>query len=98
MAALVEQHVVRLDVAMHDVVTVRIRERVGDLAGDPRRVTDRELLHPFEEMAQRRAVDAPHDDVEHFFLPADFVNRDDMRMLEPRDRLRLAQKTLGDCR
>jgi len=97
-AALVEQDVVRLDVAVHDVVAVRVRERVGDLAGDPRGIADRQFLMAFQEVAQRRAVDAPHDDVKDFFVPADLVDRHDVRMLEPGDRLRFAQKALGDGR
>ena len=98
MAALVEQHVVRLDVAVHDVVAVRVRERVGDLARDPRGIADRQFLMAFQEVAQRRAVDAPHDDVKDFLVPADLVDRHDVRMLEPGDGLRLAQKALGDSR
>ncbi len=97
-AALVEQHVVRLDVAVHDVVGVGVGERVGDLARDPRGVADRQLLMAFQEVAERWAVDAPHDDVEDLLLPADLVDRHDVRMLEPCDGLRFAQKALGDGR
>ncbi len=96
MAALVEQDVVRLDVAVHDVVAVRVGQRVGHLPRDARRVADRELLLRVEELAQRRAVDAAHDDVKDLLLPADLVDRHDVRMLEARDRLRFVQEALGD--
>ena len=96
MPALVEQDVVGLDVAVDDFVSVRVGERVGDLPGDAGRVPDREPPLGFEELAQGRAVDAPHDDVKDLLLPSDLVNRHDVRMLEPRDGLRLAQEARGD--
>ena len=38
-----QQDVLRFDVAMDDVVTMRIAERIGDLAGDLQRVLERKL-------------------------------------------------------
>jgi len=38
----VYEDVVRLDVAVDDAAPVRVRERVGDLARDARRVSDRQ--------------------------------------------------------
>jgi len=49
---------------------VRVGERVGHLARNARRVAHREPLVRAEQLAQRRSVDAPHDDVEHFLVPA----------------------------
>ena len=40
----IEQHVLGFDIAMDDAPTVRVRQRVGDLARDAQRVLDRELL------------------------------------------------------
>ena len=97
-AALVQQDVVRLDVAVDDLVAVRVGERVGHLARNTRRVADVELLLRLEQLAQRRTVDAPHDDVEDLFVPADLVNRHDMGMLEARDGLCFVHEALGGRR
>ena len=35
-----QQHVLRLDVAVHDAARVRVVERIGDLAREPQRVGD----------------------------------------------------------
>ena len=46
------QHdVLGLDVAMHDVMAVRVRQRVGDLARDLQRVVERELRLPLQPLA-----------------------------------------------
>ena len=94
-AAPVEQDVVGLDVAMHDLVAMRVRERIRDLPGDARRVADGKLLLRLEELAQRGTVDAPHDEVEDFFPPADLVDRHDVRMLEARHRLCFAHEAFA---
>ena len=96
MPAAVEQDVVGLDVAVDDVVAVRVGEGVGHLAHDARRVADPEPLVRAEELPQRRAVDAAHNDVEDFFVPAHLVDRHDVRVLEPGDGLRFAEKPLGE--
>src|SRR5439155_15202405 len=47
-----QQHdVLGLDVAMHDVVVVRIRERVGDFARDLQRIVHRQLWLAVEPVA-----------------------------------------------
>ena len=46
------QHdVLRLDVAVHNVVAVRIRQRVGDLARDLEGVIERQLRLPLQPLA-----------------------------------------------
>ena len=63
-AAVVQQDVLRLDVAVDDVVPVGVVERAGDLRRDAHRVVDRELLLPLESVAQRLALDERHHVVE----------------------------------
>ena len=56
----VQQDVLRLDVAMHDAAAVRVLERVGDFARDAHRVVDGQLLFALEPLAQRFARDERH--------------------------------------
>ena len=79
-------------------MAVRVGERISHLARDARGIAHRKLLLGIEQLAQRRPVDAPHDEVEDFCLPADLVDRHDVRMLEARDGLRFAQEALRDHR
>ena len=51
--ALGEQDVLRLDVAVHDAVAVRVVERVGHLARDAERLVDRQLPLAVEPVAER---------------------------------------------
>ncbi len=51
-AAVVQQHVLRLDVSMDDAVTMGIAQRAGDLGGDPHGLGDGELLLPAEPVAE----------------------------------------------
>src|SRR5205807_765204 len=53
-------HVLRLDVAMHDAVRVRVGGRVGHLPCGPERVVDRQLSLPRQPVPQRVAVLARH--------------------------------------
>jgi hypothetical protein len=87
-----EQHVVGLEVAMHEMRAMRGGEpgarfahHAHDLAPRPRL-----LLQP---LAQRLALDELHRD-EHAVAGqrADVVHRDDVRMRQPRERLRFAQQ------
>jgi hypothetical protein len=55
-----EEHVLRLEVAMHDGAAVRIAERIGDLAQDPQRLVDRQLAVAHESDAQRAALHVRH--------------------------------------
>ena len=93
-ATLVEQDIVGLDVAVDDLVGVRVCERVRHLPRNARGVSDGKLLLGLEQLAQRRAVDAPHDEIEDLVLSPDFVNRHDVGMLETRHGLRLAHEAL----
>ena len=98
-AGAVQEDVVRLHVAVDDAQPVRVGEGVGHLARDPGGVADRKAVVLFEELAERRTVDAPHDDVQHLVLVAShFVDRYDAGVLELRDSARLAHEALGEHR
>ena len=82
---------------MDDAAPVRVRERVGDLPRDARRVADRQAPLLLQQLAQRRPVDAPHDDVEHFVLEtAHLVDGHDVGVLQVGDGARLAHEALGE--
>ena len=93
--AVVQQDVLGLDVAVDDAVAVRVVERGGDLAGDPDRVVDRELLLPVEPVAQRLALDERHDVEEEAVGLARVEQREDVRVLEVGGELDLGQEPLG---
>ena len=62
--ALVQQDVLRLDVAVDHALQVRVMERGGDLPDDADRLVDRELPLAGEPLPQRLARDEGHDVVE----------------------------------
>jgi len=59
-AVFVEENVLRLDVAVDDPVAVSVVQSVAHFAGDPDRLGDRELLDPFEPVAEGLSVDEWH--------------------------------------
>ena len=65
-----EQHVVRLDVAVHNAAAVRVGERVAHVAQDPHRLGDRELVFVREPHAQRLPLHSGHDVVEEVAVRA----------------------------
>ena len=58
--AALEQDVLRLDVAVDDAPAVRVAQRVGHLAGDPKRVVHRELLFAGQPVAEGLSLDERH--------------------------------------
>ena len=90
-----EQDVLGLDVAMDDVVRVRVRERVGDFAREADRLVDGELAFALEAPAQRLARDVRHHVEERALELAGVVEREDVRMLQAREQRDLAAKALG---
>ena len=81
-AAAREQHVVGLDVAVHDSVFVRIRERGGDLAQHANGMVDGQLAVPREANPQRLAVHERHREVRQAVRLARGEQRHDVWMLE----------------
>ena len=94
-AAVVQQDVLGLDVAVDDALAVGVVERAGDLARDADRVGDGQLLLAGEAVAERLALDEGHDVVEEPVGLAGVVQREDVRVLQVRRGLDLAQEPLG---
>jgi hypothetical protein len=59
-SAVVEQHVVRFDVAVDHAVAMGVVERGGDFRGDPEGIGDGKLFLAREPVAQRFALDVGH--------------------------------------
>ena len=93
--AVVQQDVLGLDVAVDHAVAVGVVERVGDFGRDPDRIVDRELLLAGQPIAQRFALDERHHVVSGAVHFARVDQAEDVRMLQGRDRLDLAQEPLG---
>ena len=90
-----QQDVLRLDVAVHDVLPVRIVERVRRLAHEAHRLVHGEPLLPFEPGTQRLAVDEGHDVVQEAARAPGIVQRKNVGVHQPRSRSNLGQKALG---
>ena len=89
-----EKDVLGLDVAVDDVVRVRVSERIRDLAGKTNRLAHGELLFTRDAPAQRLAGDVRHDVVQRTVALARIVERQDVRMLQFREQRDLAPKAL----
>jgi len=90
-----EQDVGRLDVAVDDVVSVRVGEGVRDFAGDPQGIGQRKLLFSSQAVSQRLALDEGHDVVEQAVGRAGVVQRQDVGVLQPGFDPDLPQESLG---
>ena len=88
----IEHHVRRLDVAMDDAGVVRELERVEQLAHDAHRFPDVEALVRVEEVLQLLAADELHHQVGDVAFLGEVVHLHDVRMVQPRDGLRLARE------
>ena len=91
----VQQDVLGLDVAVNDAVPVRVVERARDLARDPHRLVDRQLLLAVEPVAERLALDVRHDVVQEAVGGAGIEQREDVRVLQVRRGADLGQESLG---
>ena len=89
-----DEHVVRLDVAVHDAARVRVRERVDDVAQDADRVAHGHLAFARELRAQRLAFHERHRIVEEIADLPRGEHRHDVRMLERGGELDLAPEAL----
>ena len=94
-AAVVQQDVLGLDVAVDHPVPVGVVEGGGHLGGQAHRVAHRQLFLPAQPVAQRLAVDERHDVVRGAVHLAAVDQAEDVRVLQRRDGLDLTQEALG---
>src|SRR2546422_9321775 len=89
-----EENVLRLNVPVHDVVTVGVAQRIGHFACDLQRVLERQLPLPIQSTPQRFALYERHHVIEESAGLAGVVQGQDMGMVEAGRDLDLAEKTL----
>ena len=90
----VDQHVLRLDVAVHDVVRVGAAERARDLDRVGDRLVHRQPAHAADPLLERLALDVLEHDVRTAFVLAGVDHADDVRVRELGDGARLAAEAL----
>ena len=90
-----EHDVFGLDVAMHEVVLVRVAERVAHLEDQADGLLHREPVLAHQPLAQRFALHERHDVVEQAIRRARVDERENVGMLQPREDADLAQEPLG---
>ena len=93
-----EQDVLGLDVAMDQILLMRVAQRAAISRVKPQRVVQRQLRLAPEPGAQRFARDVGHDEVEQLAGRARVEQRDDVRMIEAGDDLDLAEEALATDR
>ncbi len=89
-----KQDVLRLDVAVHHAVAVRVGQRSRHLRRDAHGVLEPQLLFPVQAVAERFPLHVGHHVVEKAPGRAGVVQRENVRMLQPSRDLDLAQKPL----
>ena len=90
-----EEHVLRLQVAMNHALAVRVIERLRQRLCQRDGPLDRQLPLPVEQCAQRLAGHVGHDVIEPPLHRAGVVQRQDVRVLEMRGEPDLLQESLG---
>ena len=90
------EDVVRLDVAVHEIVRMRVRERFRDLAGHAQGLADREVPLLADIVLEGAARHVFHDDVVVAICHADIVDVDDIRMREACCRLGLTLEFIDE--
>ena len=98
LALVVDDHVLRLDVAVDDPAPVRVAERLQDLLGEVDRDVRRQRAALAHELLQRAPVDQLHRDVGRPVPLGAVEDADDVRVREPRRGLRLAPEALAELR
>ncbi len=93
-AAIVQVNVLRLDVAMNDVLAMCVIERTGDLGCDAHRVGNRQLSFALQSCAQRFAGHERHHVVQQPVSLSAVKQRQNVRMLQARSGANLGQKPL----
>ena len=84
-----------LHVPMHDPMVVRVAQRGRHVVGQPHHILHRERAVPVQTLAQRLTLDVGHHVVKESVRFARIVERQDVRMAEPRRDLDLADKPFG---
>jgi hypothetical protein len=93
--ALVQQDVLRLDVAVDDVMAMGVAQGVSDLAGDGQCIVERELSLAGKPSTQRLAVHVRHGVIEGAASLTAVVQRHDMGMVQAGGDGNLTQESLG---
>ena len=91
----VDQHVARLDVAVHEAARVRGVERRCDLSDQRDRPRGLQPAVAAKHRAEIAALDEPHRDVDVPVRLAGGVDRDHVRMVDARGQLRFAQDAVA---
>ena len=81
-AAIVQQHVLGLDVSVDHPMAVGVVERSGHLGGDPHRLGDGQLLLPSQPVTERLPLHEWHHVVDGAVDLPGVVQRQDVRMLQ----------------
>ena len=89
-----EEDILRLDIAMHDVAPVRVVQGVRHLAGDVQRVVQRELVLAHQATAQRFTLHVGHHVVEETIRFAGVMQWQDVGMGEPGGDLDLTEEAV----
>ena len=93
-----EQHVLGLEVAVHDAGLVRGGEAGEDRVHDVDGLLGRELLVVLQQLAERDAGEVLHDEVRHVGVLALVEDVHDVRMREPRgERASCMNRVLNVC-
>ena len=109
-ALFVEQDVFRLDVAVDDALFVGVLQRLADFRNDGERLGGRQLSG-LQQLSQRQAVHKLHQQIEtsphltysdksrlETCTSAEIIDGDDVRMIQPRQRVGFALESLGELR
>ena len=89
-----DHDVLRLDVAVDDAVRVRVLERFCNLRGIAQRLLRAEHAALREALLERHALDELHDDILRITAVSHIVHRDDVRLREHGDGVRLRLKAV----
>ena len=91
-ALLGDQHVAGPQIAVDDVVRVRVVDRVGDLDGEVERARQLERALADDDALERLARDVLHHDEEDAFLLLRREHRDDVGVIEAAEQPRLVEQ------
>ena len=95
-AAVAQHHdVLRLDVAVDDAARMRVAQPFHNLCDEMQRLTPVQTPTPLHILLERDAVDELHDDILRL-AAADVVDRDDIRVREHCDSLRLVAEAAAE--